>query len=89
MIPLSEEHKVKIKNSKNIQDAYFVDVLLKDGTIKYKLSAREKTCLEATSVCRKEDYNFKTEDIEDIRPSISFIKQLTDPWKQNRETQNK
>ena len=84
MINLTKEQINKIADAKGYHDTYFVDVLLKNGTIKYNLSAREKVILVATSSCQKEDYDFKAEDIEDIRPTIGLLSKLTDPWKRKK-----
>ena len=86
MIRLTTEHQNKIIDAKNYNDSYFVDVLLKNGIIRYNLSVREKVSLEPTANCSLKDYNFKTDDIEDIRPTLGILKKLNDPWKKKKET---
>ena len=80
-IPLLKELQKKNREATGYHDAYFVDVLLQNGSIKYGLVAREKACLHPTAKCDLSEYNFSIEDIQDIRPALGFFKKLFDPWK--------
>ena len=80
-IKLTQEQQDKIVDAQAYHDAYFVDVLLKTGEIKYSLASKERMAIMPTSTCDSKNYNFEGEDIKDIRPALGLIKKLFDPWR--------
>ena len=77
----------KIKRAKNCNDAYFVDVLLADGQVRYGLMARERVCLTPADEDDAGEYDFATIDILDIRPA-RLLKRFFDPWNQHMRTRS-